>query len=317
MEKYIDTIKEYAQKLGAAGSPVNEDDLIFHTLRVLPKVFNGFKTAVRTRGGTITFAELINMLNGEDLQLLQESDTDISYVLVATHGNKSVQDISTGHTLTSTTALPHMQFQMPTIPSQFGVPMQSQQASHVIPSMSPIKLPQISQFSNMSPGLQPANQFQYFPSSHYSPQSFRPFSRGKGRGPRMPCDICGRLNHSTNLCYYKGQSQFPFDQWRSSTPPSWMYPGYPTGMPMFRPGIPVSMSSVPRQSLPNPSMVSPSTSQPSFAGFTEAYTFPYMSPTTATTANYTGVPGFTEAYNAPYLMPGTSSSSFGYPGSSP
>lgn len=169
MEKYIDTIKEYAQKLGVAGSPVNEDDLIFHTLRGLPKVFNGFKTAVRTRGGTITFAELINMLNGEDLQLLQESDTYISSVLVATHGNKSVQDTSTGHTLTSTTALPHMQFQMPTIPSLFGVPMQSQQASHAIPSMSPIQLPQTSQFSNMSPGLQPANQFQSFPSSYYSP----------------------------------------------------------------------------------------------------------------------------------------------------
>ncbi|KAG5530931.1 hypothetical protein RHGRI_025767 [Rhododendron griersonianum] len=48
MEKYIDTIKEYAQKLAAAGCPMAEDDLVFHTLRGLPKAFNGFKTAVRT-----------------------------------------------------------------------------------------------------------------------------------------------------------------------------------------------------------------------------------------------------------------------------
>ncbi|KAI8534884.1 hypothetical protein RHMOL_Rhmol10G0131600 [Rhododendron molle] len=38
--------KEYAQKL-VAGSPVDEDDLIFHTLRGLPDVFNGLKTTIR------------------------------------------------------------------------------------------------------------------------------------------------------------------------------------------------------------------------------------------------------------------------------
>lgn len=51
IEKYIDAIKEFAQKLAAIGSPVNDDDLVFHTLRGLPKEFNGFKTAIRTRGG--------------------------------------------------------------------------------------------------------------------------------------------------------------------------------------------------------------------------------------------------------------------------
>lgn len=38
IEKYVDTIKEYAQKLVAAGSPVDDEDLIFHTLRGLPPV---------------------------------------------------------------------------------------------------------------------------------------------------------------------------------------------------------------------------------------------------------------------------------------
>lgn len=47
IECYVDTIKEYAQKLAAAGSCVDDDDLIFHTLRGLPGVFNGLKTTVR------------------------------------------------------------------------------------------------------------------------------------------------------------------------------------------------------------------------------------------------------------------------------
>lgn len=65
MDAYIDIIKEYAQKLAAADSPLDEDDLIFHTLRGLPKAFNGFKTAVHTRGGDIRFNELVTMLQGE------------------------------------------------------------------------------------------------------------------------------------------------------------------------------------------------------------------------------------------------------------
>lgn len=46
---------------------MDDNDLIFHTLRGLPKVFNGFKTTVRalqTSGTNITFNEVVNMLNG-------------------------------------------------------------------------------------------------------------------------------------------------------------------------------------------------------------------------------------------------------------
>ncbi|KAG5545337.1 hypothetical protein RHGRI_017712 [Rhododendron griersonianum] len=69
--------------------------------------------------------------------------------------------------------------------------------------------------------------------------SFRGFSRGRGRGPRMPCDICGRSNHSTNYCYYKPpQLGFP-SQFSSQV--SWRGPGSSTqwgtsgGIPMFQP----------------------------------------------------------------------------------
>lgn len=89
VEAYVDTIKEYAQKLEAAGNPLSDEDMIFHLLRGLPKVFNGLKTAVRTRGSNISFDDVVNLLHSEDLQLLQEtsSDSDLTTVLVATHGN--------------------------------------------------------------------------------------------------------------------------------------------------------------------------------------------------------------------------------------
>lgn len=104
------------------------------------------------------------------------------------------------------------------------------------------------------------------------PQQFyhfqgRNFIKGRGRGPRPPCKICGRTNHTTNYCYYRPSSpnmfqQFPqpqnsnqfvpqqfsqsyqSNQWRSpSTQVSpWMNSSpYPTGIPMcFSPANTIS-----------------------------------------------------------------------------
>lgn len=93
MENYIDTIKEFAQKLATTGSPIDDHNLIFHTLRGLPRPFNGFKTVIRTRGNDIMFDELVTMLNGEELQLTQDSSSEIdtTTALVATHGAQDTQ----------------------------------------------------------------------------------------------------------------------------------------------------------------------------------------------------------------------------------
>lgn len=185
MDSYIDTIKDLAQKLTAAGSPLDEDDLIFHTLRGLPKPFNGFKTAVRTRGDTITFAELVTMLKGEDLQLLQESEVDTTTVLVANHSSQGQESISRGTQLSSVTPQSNLS-QQPSVSS--GQPQYWTQQTFASP-----------QFSGAS-----VSPVQHMP-QQYFPSHVRPFSRGRGRGPRMPCDICGRSNHSTAYCYYKPQ----------------------------------------------------------------------------------------------------------------
>lgn len=59
--------------MSAAGNPLSEEDLVFHTLHGLSNEdFRGFKTAVRTRGiDTFTFDELVSILNGEDIEWLK------------------------------------------------------------------------------------------------------------------------------------------------------------------------------------------------------------------------------------------------------
>lgn len=95
IDSYIDKIKELAQQLAAAGSPLEDDELVFRALHGLPKAFNGLRTAVRvvcTRGHKVCFDELVTMMKSEDVQLLQDSPSDTEFqnssVLVATHGSQ-------------------------------------------------------------------------------------------------------------------------------------------------------------------------------------------------------------------------------------
>lgn len=215
IEAYIDHAKDIAQKLVAAGSPVDDDELVFRTLQGLPKVFNGLRTAVRavrTRGHNVSFEELVTMLKSEDKQLGKEtSEQDVvNTVLVAAHGNSSQNQESTGN------------------------------ISSMIPYVSsvPVPLPQNQIGANQSqfvPFSSSPQQHQYFP------QNFRS-SNNRGRGgrgsyyPKGPCDICGRSNHSTNYCYYR-PNNMPFDvsnsQWRGYTNFSQSFPWNP-----MMPGVP-------------------------------------------------------------------------------
>lgn len=101
IDVYIDTIKDIAQKLAAAGSPIEDDELVFCALDGLPKVFNGLRIAVRamrTRGHRVSFDEFVTMMKSEDKQLSRDTpDLDVSNtVLVATHGNQSHNDDFSG-----------------------------------------------------------------------------------------------------------------------------------------------------------------------------------------------------------------------------
>lgn len=231
IEVYVDTIKEYAQKLVAAGSPVDDDDLVFHTLRGLPPVFNGFKTtirAIRARGDRISFDEVVNMLHGEDLQLLQEplAETSSTSVLVATHGSSQGQrQLSTG---SSFLVAPSTQ----SVSQPFGSTNQSvgQLVSNTQVGSSSYYDPSSSQSNvgpaNLTPSSSVTTSAQYIP-PQFLPTSFRNFPRGRGRGPRMPCDICGRFNHTTNYCYYRPSFSQMVQQGSYSHPMVQQFPQQP------------------------------------------------------------------------------------------
>lgn len=237
IDAYIDKIKELAQQLTAAGSTIEDDELVFRTLHGLPKAFNGLRTAVRavrTKGHRVSFDELVTMLKSEDVQLIQESasasDVQNSSVLVATHGSQLDNSSALGSSqLPKVSSSQYGSFSHP-----YGQSGQSFGASHLYGQPSLYGFPQ--QISNSfgvphqfgSPGLSPqlnmsqlgSPQFglpqfglpqfgpQQFGSTQFGSQPFgsqqfglfRGFSRGRGRGPRLPCDICGKSNHSTNYC---------------------------------------------------------------------------------------------------------------------
>lgn len=234
IDSYIDKIKELAQKLAAAGSPIQDDELVFRTLHGLPKAFNGLKTvvrAVRARGYSLSFDEVVTMLKSEDIQLIQDSPSDAavhnSSVLVATHDQQIRPD-----TLPNSNKGSSSQFSV-SIPIQYG---NSSHSGSFGSSSQPMPFGQPHMFGYQNPFVFPqfgAQQFggsqlvspqfgtQFVP-QQFGPQpfgSFRGFSRGRGRGPRMPCEICGRSNHSTNWCHYRPPQLNYFSQ--MSSPVQW------------------------------------------------------------------------------------------------
>lgn len=106
IDAYIDNIKELAEQLTAAGSPVEDDELVFRALHGLPKGFNGLRTAfqaVRTKGHNVSFDELVTMMKSEDAQLskdsMSNSEVSTSSVLLATHGTQLATSSTSGPSL--------------------------------------------------------------------------------------------------------------------------------------------------------------------------------------------------------------------------
>lgn len=251
---------------------------------------------MQTSGQNIMFNDVVNMLKGEDLQLLQEAHTgvDTGSVLVATNSH------STGHgkSVEPTSVIPsvlnppggQLGFSSQLGPTQ---PVGFSQFGYMPGSSQPTSMPFSNQFGSSQSFSQSVPSFmppQHGPQQFYQvyPQQSRGFNRGRGRGPRMSCDICGRTNHSTNYCH--DRSSTPSYQWRPPGP--WMSPmtTYPSGIPMFQPpfltnqqpmvnsqqlGPHIASSQQPGQHFAAPS--SQTASPHMFAGFTEAYSVPNMS----------------------------------------
>ncbi|KAI8565050.1 hypothetical protein RHMOL_Rhmol03G0230900 [Rhododendron molle] len=195
----------------------------------------------------VVSTEVDTMLKGEDLQLLQDSEVDTTTVLVANQSSPSQMSVSGGSQLSSI------------------IPQPPSLQQHLVSSIQPQFWSQQNlPHESFNPPQFSGSFGQHMP-QHYFPFSTKPFTGGRGQGPSLPCDICGRNNHTTGYCSYNPQQPFDYNslQWRSSYPispwvsPPWMasphvsYSGQPrsfsgqpssgytfSGIPMHQPGQP-------------------------------------------------------------------------------
>ena len=72
-------------KLLAVGVFLDDEELLHITLKCLPKDYNAFRSAIRTRSTPLSFDELSTMLNGEEESLNEGVDTkDSIFAIFAT-----------------------------------------------------------------------------------------------------------------------------------------------------------------------------------------------------------------------------------------
>ncbi|KAH7843514.1 hypothetical protein Vadar_017550 [Vaccinium darrowii] len=76
---YFDTIQELSYKLAAVGTPLSNDDIIFHALHGLPEEFDTLQTALSARTGDLSFEELVTIVNGEEIRKNRTSGKIISW----------------------------------------------------------------------------------------------------------------------------------------------------------------------------------------------------------------------------------------------
>ncbi|KAJ8636432.1 hypothetical protein MRB53_010699 [Persea americana] len=74
---YLQKIKHIADSLAAVLCPVDEEDLIIHTLNGLPQEYAAFKTSIRTRSSPISLEELHVLLLCEELNI-EESHQSVA-----------------------------------------------------------------------------------------------------------------------------------------------------------------------------------------------------------------------------------------------
>mgnify|MGYP003703378157 FL=1 len=69
IEEYLSQIKELADQLALASSPVDAEDLVLITLNGLPAAFDAFKTTIRARSEAISVEELSSLLCSESIHM--------------------------------------------------------------------------------------------------------------------------------------------------------------------------------------------------------------------------------------------------------
>ncbi|KAJ8624626.1 hypothetical protein MRB53_033156 [Persea americana] len=86
--EYIQRIKRLADSLAAVLFPVDDKDLIIHTLNGLPSDYGPFKTSIRTKSSPISLEELHVLLLCEELSLESSQAAVVDYATSAFFASK-------------------------------------------------------------------------------------------------------------------------------------------------------------------------------------------------------------------------------------
>ncbi|KAA8544152.1 hypothetical protein F0562_022212 [Nyssa sinensis] len=92
MKSYLDEIKQIIDKLAATANLISDEEIVFVTLKGIPKEYVSFKTAIQARDTLITFEELSNLLLSEEINISMDelelnSQIGVSTALTAQKGS--------------------------------------------------------------------------------------------------------------------------------------------------------------------------------------------------------------------------------------
>ncbi|KAA8519410.1 hypothetical protein F0562_013666 [Nyssa sinensis] len=102
MKSYLDEIKQITDKLAATANLISDEEIVFVTLKGLPREYVSFKTAIRARETPITFEELSNLLLSEEINISMDelelnSQISVSTALTAQKGSNQNYQNYQGH----------------------------------------------------------------------------------------------------------------------------------------------------------------------------------------------------------------------------
>nr|POF07970.1 hypothetical protein CFP56_45266 [Quercus suber] len=89
VDTYLQKIKTVRDKLLAVGEVVDDEELLHITIKGLPKEYNAFRSAIRTRSVHLSFDELSTMLNAKEESLNEGLEVkDTIFAMVASANQK-------------------------------------------------------------------------------------------------------------------------------------------------------------------------------------------------------------------------------------
>ncbi|KAA8526593.1 hypothetical protein F0562_008204 [Nyssa sinensis] len=92
MKSYLDEIKQITDKLAATANLISDEEIVFVTLKGIPREYVSFKTTIRAKETSITFEELSNLLLSEEINISMDelelnSQIGVSTALTAQKGS--------------------------------------------------------------------------------------------------------------------------------------------------------------------------------------------------------------------------------------